>query len=321
MASSPSIWLEEPRNGELAVSLVIPAFNEQGRLAVSLPLLIEAIRTWPSTEVIVVDDGSTDGTAQVALDCLSGLPNANVWRLPWNLGKGGAVRAGLAMCRGQSIVFMDADLSAELGDLPRLIGGLQHADVVVGSRNVPGSEIVGRSRSRNRTSGLFSWVVRSTTGVLVTDTQCGFKAMRAPAARHLSQLGRTNGFAFDVEMMSLARKLGYRIIELPIRWTDGDDSRVSVLRHGSVMLRDVLSIQWRHRRKRPTASALASVSRYEPPVAPLATSPQGRPSLVVNTDVRVNNEELWPHTQSEQDTPSEQEKEEYRAPIHPIARE
>lgn len=286
MGSLTNLWLQESHPGDLDVSIVIPAFNEQDRLAVSLPWLVETVLGWSSAEIVLVDDGSTDKTAEVARRLLAPLPNAGVWRLPWNIGKGAAVRAGMAMARGQAIVFMDADLSADLSDLPRLIGALEHADVVVGSRTSPGAVVSQRSRRRSQMSSVFSWVVRSATGLAVEDTQCGFKAMRSPAARYLSQLCRTDGFAFDVEMLSLARKLGYRVLELPIQWTDSVDSRVSPLRDGTAMLKDILSIQWRLRRRQPAPDVFEALSRYQPPVAALPVLRPGESRPVPPVDAR-----------------------------------
>ena len=232
-----------------ALSVVVPAYNEARRLGGSLPPLLD-MASDTGAELIVVDDGSVDGTADVAASHLSGLPGSKLVRLPLNSGKGAAVRAGVAHARGKSIVFMDADLATDLGDLPVLLDALEEADVAIGSRVVAGATVDGASATRARMGRTFNRMARAVTGLKLRDTQCGFKAFRAPVAQLLFHLGVVDGFAFDVEILALARRMGYRVAEVPVHWRAIEDSRVDVVRDPLRMVRDVVMTQARWRRTR-----------------------------------------------------------------------
>lgn len=231
-----------------ATSIVIPAFNEAGRFNRSLPRLREALSDLSDLEVIVVDDGSSDDTAQVAMAHLWGWDNAKVVRLPWNQGKGAAVKAGVAVASGEYLVFMDADLSADLADLPELVAALDRADIALGSRSVAGSRAVYDSTLRRVQSKLFNGVACAMTSVVASDTQCGFKAFRADAAKVLFHLCQTGRFAFDVELLALAQLLGYRIVEVPVGWVEESGSSVRPLRDPILMFRDLMGIRKRFQR-------------------------------------------------------------------------
>ncbi|MEX2255486.1 MAG: dolichyl-phosphate beta-glucosyltransferase [Acidimicrobiia bacterium] len=203
--------------GKPALSVVIPAYNEAARLASTL----EALRTATkgrSVEVIVVDDGSTDDTATVAERALD-LTTDRVLRLEINSGKGAAVRAGVLASHGDAVVYMDADLATDLGVLSGFLAALAGADVVVGSRTLPDSVVRDGTRDRATMAWVFNRIVRLTTGIKARDTQCGFKALRGPVARQLFGLARCERFAFDVEILLLARRLGLTVIEMPVTWT------------------------------------------------------------------------------------------------------
>jgi glycosyltransferase involved in cell wall biosynthesis len=232
-----------------ALSVVVPAYNEARRLETSLPLLAD-VAADVGAELIVVDDGSEDGTSEVAAARLAGLPGAKVVRLALNSGKGAAVRAGVAHARGGSIVFMDADLATDLGDLPALLDALETADVAIGSRVMPGATVDGATSTRARMGRTFNRMARLVTGLDLRDTQCGFKAFRAPVAQLLFHLGVVDGFAFDVEILALARRMGYRVAEVPVHWHAVEGSRVDVVRDPGRMLRDVFLTQARWRRTR-----------------------------------------------------------------------
>jgi glycosyltransferase involved in cell wall biosynthesis len=204
-------------------------------------------------ELIVVDDGSEDDTAEVAAACLSSLPAAKVVRLKLNSGKGAAVRTGVAHARGRSIVFMDADLATDLGDLPVLLDALETADVAIGSRVMAGATVDGATSTRARMGRTFNRLARVVTRLDLRDTQCGFKAFRAPVAQLLFHLGVVDGFAFDVEILALARRMGYRVAEIPVHWHAVAGSRVDVVRDPARMLRDVVLTQARWRRTRMLA--------------------------------------------------------------------
>src|SRR5262245_15648042 len=188
----------------------------------------------PAAEVIVVDDGSLDGTAAVAAGLLRGLPGSRVIRLPWNSGKGAAVRVGVAAAAGEAIVFMDADLASDVADLPALLAALEHAEVALGSRRLGGT--VDRSRVRRVGSHLFHRIARLLVPLGLADTQCGFKAFRRAEAKILFGLSRVTGFAFDVEVLALAQSMGYRIAEVPVRWNEMPEGTFSAARHTPAML-------------------------------------------------------------------------------------
>ncbi len=229
------------------VSIVIPAYNEARRFAVSLPWLRAALEGNPSLEVIIVDDGSTDDTVSVVLDHLGGWPTAKLVSLPWNGGKGAAVKAGVAVASGSITCFMDADLSADLADLPLLLQALDTADIALGSRTIAGSRAVYENKMRRVTSKAFNAVVCGVAGVTAADTQCGFKAFRTPTAKMLFHLAKVDGFAFDVEVLALAQLLGYRITEVPVGWVEAAGTKVRPLRDPARMLRDVIKTRVRYR--------------------------------------------------------------------------
>ncbi len=261
-----------------ATSIIIPAFNEAERFTRSLPRLREALAGLSDLEVIVVDDGSRDETAQVAVSQLWGWDQAKVVRLPWNQGKGAAVKAGVAVASGEFLVFMDADLSADLADLPELVAALDRADIALGSRSVAGSRAVYDSSLRRVQSKFFNGMACVMTNVVASDTQCGFKAFRADAAKVLFHLCQTGRFAFDVELLALAQLLGYRIVEVPVGWVEEPGSSVRPLRDPILMLRDLLGIRRRFQRLE-RRMRLASLGPDGPPagIVPLA-----EPELVID---------------------------------------
>jgi dolichyl-phosphate beta-glucosyltransferase len=228
------------------VSVVVPAFNEARRLPTSLPTLLDALRAYPGAEVIVVDDGSVDNTATIAEQLLRDLPTGRVIRLPWNCGKGAAVRVGVAAATGETILFTDADLASDLADLPRLLAALSDAEVAVGSRRVgPG---VSRDHVRRIGSWAFNQLTRSFTAIELADTQCGFKAFRHAEAKLLFGMSRAVGFGFDVEVLAMAQAMGYRIVEVPVRWSEEPGGTFRVVRHTPSMLVELARSRRRLRR-------------------------------------------------------------------------
>lgn len=240
-----------------ALSIIIPAFDEAARLPTSLPLLLEQVRG-TDTEVIVVDDGSADATIAVASRLLRPVPGAHVMALPRHRGKGAAVRAGVERARGNKIVFMDADMATDLAHLPSLVAGLDDAHVVVGSRAAPGAVVIGLSPARAAMEWGFNRLARAVTGVQLHDTQCGFKAFRASAAKVLFHLLHEDGLAFDVELLALADRIGYRTVELPVRWQAVRGSHVRIPSDMIAMSLSVGRIRTRTRRGQFTASIEAS---------------------------------------------------------------
>lgn len=244
------------------ISVVVPAFNEEVRLSRALPALIETLDR-DRTELIVVDDGSADATSAVAAAHLTDLPHGRVVRLPTNAGKGAATRVGVSRARGAAVVFMDADLATDPTALTPLLAALESADVAIGSRAADGSVVLGSTTSRAVMGRGFNLFSRLACGFDHRDTQCGFKGFRAPAARVLFHLSRINGFAFDVELLLLAGKLGLRVSEVPVRWTAIDGSTVCPLRDPGPMALDVVRSRVRWRGRRPIAAIRAAAAPDE----------------------------------------------------------
>ncbi|MHB1961713.1 MAG: dolichyl-phosphate beta-glucosyltransferase [Acidimicrobiales bacterium] len=220
-----------PAPDALRLTLVVPAFNETDRLADGIARLTEAVDAGAidpaSTELLVVDDGSTDGTGESARRLLAPMPWSRVLRLDQNTGKGAAVRTGIAQARGAVVAFTDADMAIDPMQAPRFVEALAGADVAIGSRVIPGARADAGDTLRRKLMGIaFNLVARRVTGVPTGDTQCGFKAFRTPAARLLFHFGTVDRFAFDVEILHLAHRLGMSIREVPVRWRHAGRSRI-----------------------------------------------------------------------------------------------
>jgi glycosyltransferase involved in cell wall biosynthesis len=241
-----------------SLTIVVPAFNEELRLSAKAAQLNHAVQNGvfdPAvTELIVVDDGSTDGTAHLAEQILSpSFHRLRVLQLERNSGKGAAIRAGIAAAGAPIVAFMDADMSVDPTQIPLLLGAIEDAEVVVGSRSLPDSIVENFHIRRKYMGRAFSHLVNSLTDVAIGDTQCGFKAFRTPNARMLFHLMMADGFAFDAEVLYLARKLGMSIGEVPVVWRDNGGSTVR-LSDPTTMAVDVF--RTRFRRKWPAISAL-----------------------------------------------------------------
>jgi glycosyltransferase involved in cell wall biosynthesis len=239
------------------VSIVLPAYNEEARLPVSLPVLVAHLAARPDqrTEVIVVDDGSVDDTVRVATELLADVPRSGVFRLGRHAGKGAAVRAGMARATGHRIVFMDADMATDLDFLDPLLASLDEVHVAVGSRSAPGAVTSGVTPSSDAAHRSFNALARKVTGLDITDFQCGFKAFRAPQGKLLFHLLSERGYAFDVELLSLADHLGLSIKELPVHWKAVRGSHVRIVIDSGHMTYQIARLN-RHRRKARTLSAI-----------------------------------------------------------------
>jgi len=223
------------------LSVVIPAFNEAGRLPRTLERVTAFLRGWGhSYEVLVADDGSTDGTADKARAA-----GAIVLREDRNHGKGHAVRQGMLAARGLRRLMTDADLSTPIEELPRLLARMDEGfDVVIGSRALPASTIeVHQPWYRENMGRVYNRFVRTLALPGLHDTQCGFKLWSARAARAAFAASRLDGFSFDVEALYVARKRGYRIAEEPVVWRNDAATRVG-LGGGSRAFPDLLRIRW-----------------------------------------------------------------------------
>jgi dolichyl-phosphate beta-glucosyltransferase len=231
-----------------SLSVVIPAYNEAARLPLTLRRLRDYLATRPgSHEILVVDDGSGDGTGDAvrAVDC----PGLEIVRTEANRGKGHAVRIGMLRARGERRLMTDADLSTPIEDLDRLLARLDEGyDVAIGSRALPGADVqVHQPWYRENAGRVFNLLVRLLVLPGLRDTQCGFKVWNADAAREAFSAGRLDGFCFDVEALYLARKQGRRIAEVPVTWRNDAASRVGALR-GMMAFLDLVRIrvnEWR----------------------------------------------------------------------------
>jgi len=232
-----------------SLSVVVPAYNEATRLEATLRAILGAGEPW-DFEIVVVDDGSTDGTADIAEAILKDSGRGRVIRLARNEGKGAAIRTGVVATTGQAVVYMDADLATDLSALGPALNALGAADVVVGSRVVDGASVQNSTRSRAVMARAFNGLVHMSTDLELKDTQCGFKAFRGPVGRKLFGLSRSCGFAFDVEVLLLARRLGYTIVEVPVRWTAVEGSSVRPISDSLQMAFDLTRIaaRWTPRR-------------------------------------------------------------------------
>jgi glycosyltransferase involved in cell wall biosynthesis len=219
----------------MRLSLIIPAYNEAARLGASLEIIFDYLnREYPDSEVLVVDDGSRDNTADIAESHTrrSGRVAASVIRVNPNRGKGHAVRVGLSAARANFALFSDADLSTPITELPKLIEPLERGacDVAFGSRALDRSLIGVRQPWRREQGGkVFNLVVRLATGLPFWDTQCGFKAFRMDVCRPLIEAATIDRFGFDVEYLYVMHQAGLRMHEIPVRWDHCDGSKLNVL--------------------------------------------------------------------------------------------
>jgi dolichyl-phosphate beta-glucosyltransferase len=232
-----------------SLSIVVPAFNEAARLGGSLRTLLDYLgQNAAGSELIVVDDGSTDDTAAVAEHSLADAPglSARLIRLEQNRGKGYAVRKGLLVARANMVLFSDADLSTPITETSKLIEPIEagECDLTFGSRALD-RRLIGVHQSWRREQGgrVFNLIVRLATGLPFWDTQCGFKAFRMSVCRPLIEAARIDRFGFDVELIYLAHLAQLRLREVPVRWDHNPGSKVEVLRDSFRMMDEVRRIR------------------------------------------------------------------------------
>jgi hypothetical protein len=248
------------------LSVVVPAFNEGHRLQGGLSQLLDGLSS-DDTEILVVDDGSTDNTAAVARRQLAAWPQHSVVSLPRNSGKGAAVRAGVVRARGDVIAFVDADMATDPRDLGALVGTLKSNDVAVGSRTHDSSLVDERSSYRTAMTQTFGLVVNTLMHLPIGDTQCGFKAFRGPVAKLLFHGSRVDRWAFDVEVLNLATRLGLRIQEVPVRWSEVSGSHIRPFRDGVQMIADVARTRQTWRVQPPMQGVFLPEVPVEPAIA------------------------------------------------------
>lgn len=227
-----------------ALSIVIPAFNESRRIERTLADLRAFLPSLHiSWEIRVVDDGSTDDTVRVVEEAGANDGRIVVQREP-HRGKGGTVRAGMLAAAGDLRFMCDADLSMPVTELSRFLEAVPGTyDIAIGSREGHGARRVGEPAHRHRMGRIFNRLVAMSAVGGIMDTQCGFKMFSRRAAEQVFPLVTIEGWAFDIEMLVIARRLGLRILELPIEWHYREESRVSLVRDSFRMARDVLKIR------------------------------------------------------------------------------
>jgi dolichyl-phosphate beta-glucosyltransferase len=235
----------------MRLSVIIPAFNEEARL----PATLEQACAWLDAhlpddyEVLVVDDGSSDGTAAAVKALMTGNPSLRLLQQAQNRGKGAAVRRGMLEATGDIRLFMDADHSTHIGEVEKVFDAMaKGAEVVIASRQHPESDIeVHQSWLREHMGKGFNLIMRSIVGLSMDDTQCGFKAFTADAARRIFNAAKLDGFSFDVEVLYLAGIHDYSIAEIPVRWVNEPNSKVRMLADPARMFADVVRVRAMHR--------------------------------------------------------------------------
>jgi len=231
-------------------TVVIPCFNEEARIGGTLRSTLDYLAAnAPESELIVVNDGSTDATAAIAREKLdrATIQTRLLENFP-NRGKGAAVRSGLLAAQKSIGLFFDADLSTPLGETPKVIEPIANGevDIAFGSRALDRG-LIGVHQPWRREQGgrVFNLLVRVATGLPFWDTQCGFKAFQLDVCRPILEAAHVNGFAFDVELLFLANRAGLRIREIPVRWNHAEGSKVSFFRDSLRMLREVIAMRSR----------------------------------------------------------------------------
>jgi dolichyl-phosphate beta-glucosyltransferase len=232
------------------LSIVIPAYNEGQRLGRGLSGIREYFESWPgglaAIEILVVDDGSTDDTAQIAQDWARDLAAVRLISNGENRGKGYSVRHGILEARGRIAIFTDADLSSPIEESEKLLTAIREGnDIAIGSRAIDRSLVFGRqSRFRESAGKIFNAWVRIFTGLPFQDTQCGFKAFARERCVAIFEQQRIQRFGFDPEILFLARRHGLRTAEVPVRWAHDPGTKVHMIRDSLLMFGDLIYIRW-----------------------------------------------------------------------------
>jgi glycosyltransferase involved in cell wall biosynthesis len=235
-----------PGSSSPTVSIVIPAYNEAQRIGPALDRILAFVDGHHlSTEVIVVDDGSSDHTVEFASS--HNASRVRVVTNPTNRGKGFSVRQGVLEARGQWVLFTDADLSTPIEEIDRLMDAVHDgADIAIGSRALGRSKIqVHQSHTREWGGIVYNWAVQLILGLRLKDTQCGFKLFHREKTTPIFRAQTIDGFGFDPEILFLAKKRGLGITEVPVAWSHDEGTKVRFLTDGAGMFLDLFKIRWR----------------------------------------------------------------------------
>lgn len=235
---------------EIEISIIIPAFNEERRLPMYLKQWLSFLpKHFSSFEIIIVDDGSQDNLEE-AIHNFDGFGATVLYTKKAHEGKGTAVKYGMELARGLYRLFADADGATAVEETLKLLEKIKNNNyqVAIGSRiALEGSTIISRKLSRHYIGRIFATVTSIISGLSIYDTQCGFKMFTKEASQKIFSKLQTTGFAFDVELLMLARSLGFKVCEVPINWSDKEGSKVKIFRHSFSMLWDILKMRLRLR--------------------------------------------------------------------------
>ena len=234
------------KNKEPSLSIVIPAYNEEAVIKNTLDRAGKYLEgRYPPYEIIVVCDGCKDNTARLAEEAGKANHRIRVLDRKTNMGKGFSVRQGCLEAKGKYIIFTDADLSTPIDEIEKLLKWLEEGyDIAIGSRGLSESDIQIRQPWYRETMGkIFNLFVQAIAIRGISDTQCGFKGFKRDVAKDVFKRQTINGFGFDVELLYIARRLGYSIKEVPVRWLNRQASRVNPLVHPIQMLFDLIKIR------------------------------------------------------------------------------
>ncbi len=280
--------LESPdREGTMShprLSIVIPAYNESARIEATLDRVMSCVEEqgWDA-EVLVVDDGSRDNTASIVAKWMEMYPRLHLIKNPGNRGKGYSVRNGLLQAAGDVVLFTDADLSSPMEEANRLMAALdREADVAIGSRWMERErQTIHQPLYRQFFGRCFNAITRTVMGLPFKDTQCGFKAFKREAAQVIFRLQRIERWGFDPEILFIARKLKYKIVEVPVTWGHDERTRMSYLKDGMKMLEEMAVIRY---------NSLAG--RYDEDIAAMKdtsqmVTAQVQPKTVVKASSRI----------------------------------
>ncbi len=230
-----------------SISVVIPAFNEEHRIRATLDKVISYLESNKCDyEVIVVNDGSTDGTWKIIEDVARKCGQLKTIHYVRNHGKGFAVLAGVLEAHKELILFTDADLSVPIYEIEKVKARVRDGfDIVIGSRRLPGARVLNQPLGRAVMRTLLNWILRWMLIRDLTDSQCGFKCFRRHVAHDIFRDLRTSGFGFDIELLYLAKKRGYTIAEIPVTWQYHRGSKVRPVLDSITILRDLLCVRCR----------------------------------------------------------------------------